>query len=369
MTTTVAGSEELIMLRSSLRMLLERAGGVGRARALRYTDPGWDGSVLQKMAEAGVVSAMVPEAAGGLGLDLVAAGVIAEEIGRTLAPEPVTVSAGLAAGLLWRLVPGHALLAGLLVGDKVVAVAWQERGPRGLAQTIGTRFARGALTGTKSWVMAAAGDALLVVAESERGAVLSLVSPDAQGLTMQACAQADGRSQHEIHFRDTPAEVLAEGPAVTDAMALAETDTVALTAAELTGVSGRALEMTLEFLRTREQFGTPIGAFQAIQHRAVNLVMAQQLAEASVREVLVKMANAAPEERARLASRAKARAGTTATAITREAIQMHGAVGYTDEYDIGLYLNRALVLSAWLGNATYHRRRWFEGSARSTGGL
>jgi len=369
MTSTGAGSEELTMLRSSLRTLLEREGGVGRARALRTTSPGWDGTVMQKMAEAGVISAMVPEDAGGLGLGLVAAGVISEEIGRALAPEPITASAGLAAGLLWRLAPGHALFADLVVGTQVAAVAWQERGQRGVAHSTGTRFERGALTGAKAWVVAAAGDALLVIAQSDGGPVLALAAHDAAGLTREARPQADGSIQHDVRFSATPAETLAEGQVVTDALASAVADTVALAAAELTGISGRALEMTLDFLRTREQFGKPIGAFQAIQHRAVNMVMAQQLAEASVRDVLAKMADAAPDERLRLASRAKSRACTTAKMITRESIQMHGAIGYTDEIDIGLYLNRALVVTAWLGDATYHRRRWFDGAARNKGAL
>jgi alkylation response protein AidB-like acyl-CoA dehydrogenase len=153
--------------------------------------------------------------------------------------------------------------------------------------------------------------------------------------------------------------LLAKGPAVAQALEAAVSDTTALTAAELVGVSAKALEITLNYIRTREQFGQPIGAFQVIQHRAVDMYVAQEVAEAGVRDVLALMdATGILHLRARQASRAKARACTAARKITREAIQLHGAVGYTDEFDIGLFLNRALVLSAWLGDAAYHRRLW-----------
>ena len=174
--------------------------------------------------------------------------------------------------------------------------------------------------------------------------------------------QADGSALGELSFSATPAELLAEGAAVEAALAEAVSDTTALAAAELVGLSGRAFEIVLDYVKTREQFDKPIGAFQVIQHRATDLYVMQEVAHAAVREVLSSMDRAAagPQARARLASRAKARAGVAAKKITRDAVQLHGAVGYTDEFDIGLFLNRALVLSAWLGDDTYHRRLWLD---------
>jgi alkylation response protein AidB-like acyl-CoA dehydrogenase len=121
----------------------------------------------------------------------------------------------------------------------------------------------------------------------------------------------------------------------------------------------RALEMSLDYLRTRVQFGKPIGAFQALQHRAVDLHIQRELASAVLEEALgvLDRSPAAPA-RAAAASRVKARCADAATRITREAIQFHGAIGFTDEFDAGLYLKRALVLTAWLGSATWHRRRY-----------
>jgi alkylation response protein AidB-like acyl-CoA dehydrogenase len=117
--------------------------------------------------------------------------------------------------------------------------------------------------------------------------------------------------------------------------------------------------MTLDYLRTREQFGKPIGSFQALQHRAVDLYIQQELSQVSIDSALAEFRNeAAPARRGMAASRAKARCCDTANRITREAVQMHGAIGFTDEYDVGLYLKRAVVQSAWLGNATQHRRSY-----------
>ncbi len=117
--------------------------------------------------------------------------------------------------------------------------------------------------------------------------------------------------------------------------------------------------MTLEYLCTRRQFDRPIGSFQALQHRAVDLWIQRSLTEAVVAEALKALAEGVPPSvRSRLAARAKARASDAALHVAREAVQMHGAIGFTDEYDLSLYVQRALVLSAWLGNAAQQRRRY-----------
>jgi alkylation response protein AidB-like acyl-CoA dehydrogenase len=121
----------------------------------------------------------------------------------------------------------------------------------------------------------------------------------------------------------------------------------------------RALEMSLDYLRTRVQFGRPIGSFQALQHRAVDLHIHKELASAVLDEAVAALdRDPAAPARAAAASRVKARCADAAAKVTREAIQFHGAIGFTDEFDAGLYLKRALVLSAWLGAASWHRRRY-----------
>lgn len=354
--------EDLRLLRESARTLFERAGGSDRARKLRDSSGGWDADIIRELAEAGVFGVTVPEENGGLGMGLAAGGIIAEEVGRVIAPEPVVVTIGLSLGLLRRLCPDHAKMAELVGGETVLAVAWQERGPNGAPAEASCRFADGRLTGGKAWVVGAIGaQGFLIVAEGDNGPVLVLADAGADGLSVEERRQADGSAMGELSFSGTPAEELASGDAVPDALAEAVSDATALAAAELVGLSDRALEITLDYIKTREQFDKPIGSFQVIQHRAVDLNVMREVAQAAVRETLARMdGETDAKRRARLASRAKARAVTAAKKITRDAIQLHGAVGYTDEFDIGLYLNRALVLSAWLGDDAYHRRLWFE---------
>jgi len=367
MGETAQSDEDLQMLRDSVRTLLERAGGLDRARGARGAAEGWNAGVMQELAEAGVLGVSASETAGGLGMGLPAAGVIAEEVGRVVAPEPVVATVGLVVSLLEQLCPDDALLSQVISGEKSVALAWQERNSAGLSDTINCRFDGTGVTGAKAWVVGfASADVLLVLAESDAGKVLLRLDAKATGVNPQPQRQSDGNALHEITFTGAPASVLAEGGDVSGAMALAAADATALAASELLGVSNTALALTLEYIRTREQFGKPIGSFQVIQHRAVNMQIAQEIAEAGVREALGLMgAETSLDARERLASRAKARACTAANLITREAIRLHGAVGFTDEYDVGLFLNRALVLSAWLGDAAAHRRRWLDATLSS----
>ncbi|MBO9422647.1 acyl-CoA dehydrogenase family protein [Labrenzia sp. R4_2] len=361
--TNTQDQEELRLLRDSVQTLFDRAGGSGRTRKLRDADTGFSKEMIGELAEAGVFGVAVPEENGGLGMGLAAAGVIAEEAGRVLAPEPVVATIGLVTGLLRRLCPDHRLLEMVIAGETVLATAWQERGPTGVAASRSCRYADGKLTGAKAWVGGAVeADGFLVVAEGGDGTVLAYVEAGAAGLSVDGRQQADGSALGELSFSGAAAGCLAEGPDVEAALAGAVNDATALAAAELVGLSGRAFEIVLDYVKTREQFDKPIGAFQVIQHRAVDLHVMQEVAEAGVREALSVMDDTAvdPQMHARQASRAKARAGAAAKKITREAIQLHGAVGYTDEFDIGLYLNRALVLSAWLGDDAYHRRLWLD---------
>ena len=355
--------EDLRLLRESARTLFDRAGGSGRARKLRDAGGGWNPEMVRELAAAGVFGVTVPEEQGGLGMGLAAGGIIAEEAGRVIAPEPVVLTIGLSLGLLRRLCPDHPKIEQIISGETILAVAWQERGPNGAPAVEATcRLVKGQLTGSKAWVAGAPGsDGVLVVAEGPGGPVLVLADAEADGLSVEKRLQADGSSLAELSFSRTPAEQMAEGAAVRDALADAINDATALAAAELVGLCDRAFDIALDYIKTREQFDKPIASFQVIQHRAVDLHVMREIAQAGVREALAQMDRETdPKVRARLASRAKARAVTAAKKITRDAIQLHGAVGYTDEYDIGLYLNRALVLSAWLGDDAYHRRIWFE---------
>lgn len=358
-------NEELALIGDSVRTLFDRAGSLSRTREYRGASPGFDREIWQQMAAAGMLAGAQPFAEDSSYVGLSAMGVIAEEVGRALAPEPFISAAGLSGALLRRL-PGDAAreLGGRLTqGDVLVQVAWQE-GPKSfVSNTPSTAFADGRLSGIKECVpLADDMDNFLVSATGSAGMAICRVEAGTDGVTVEARPQSDGSTLCRVSFTGVeigPTDVLASGEEAGAALAAALDVAVVLTAAELVGVMSAAFEMTLDYLSTREQFGKPIGAFQALQHRAVDMKIQLEIAQAAVRSILGELDAKAGEAPIQLlSSRAKARAGDAALQICRECIQLHGAIGYTDDCDIGLYLNRALTLAAWLGNPVYHRRRY-----------
>jgi alkylation response protein AidB-like acyl-CoA dehydrogenase len=332
-----------------IRMIRDSAGAIAtpddlkRVRALRYSEPGFDRAVWRQMCELGWVALRVPEAAGGSGLGMREYCALAEECGAGLLPEPL-VPCSLAA----RVLTGAALDR-LIAGDTIVIPAWQERA-NSLALHGDTSFRNGRLSGRKVFVpMAAGADAFLVSANG----TLALVARDAVSLTVDRTQ--DGGHYGTLTFDNAPAE-----PIAGDLAEALEEATLA-TAAYLLGVMERAFAMTLTYLKTRQQFGKPIGSFQALAHRAADLKIQVALTRASVEAAAVTLETSyAAAVRRAAVSRAKARASDAAMRVTREAIQMHGGIGYTDEYDVGLYLRKAMVLANLFGSAALHRARYAE---------
>jgi alkylation response protein AidB-like acyl-CoA dehydrogenase len=219
------------------------------------------------------------------------------------------------------------------------------------------------LSGQKRYVAGAAGaDTYVVTARNGATLMLACVDADAAGVSLKLEPLADGRHFGALQLEDVvvPRErVAATDEAAVSAVARAIDQAAVLVSAELYGVMSRALDMSVDYMKTRVQFGRAIGSFQALQHRAVDLYIQQQLASAVLEQALRELdAEPGARERAAIASRVKARCSDAGVRIAREAIQIHGAIGFTDEYDAGLYLKRALVLAAWLGNAVQHRRRY-----------
>jgi alkylation response protein AidB-like acyl-CoA dehydrogenase len=219
------------------------------------------------------------------------------------------------------------------------------------------------LTGTKRFISGSAqADAFLVTARAGESVVLLWVPREAAGARLTLETLADGRAFGTLTLKDVlvpKAQVAASGAAATAALGLAFDHANAIAAAELAGLMDRALEMSVDYLKTRVQFGKPIGSFQALQHRAVDLHIHREVASAVLEESLAALdRRPAATARAIAASRLKARCADAALKITRETIQLHGGIGFTDDYDAGLYLKRAMTLAAWLGGATWHRRRY-----------
>ena len=371
-------SGHLTELADSVADYVARSGGVARMRRLRGTAHEYDPAVWKKWAELGWLGILVPEKYGGLGLGLSEMAVVAEGLARALAPEPLNAVAVLTAGVLVAAeneAVKRELLPRLVAGEVIPVLAWQEDAgnldpdtPRTQAVPIEGGFK---LSGSKRYIAGAAhADAFIVSADTKNEIALFWVPRGTPGVALQIEPIADGRSFSTLVLQDAQLpekHCLSRGRSANEALACALDHAAAISGAELFGVMSRTLEMTLDFLRARVQFGKPIGSFQALQHRAVDLYIQTQLSNAVLEEALLALAhNPDGRTRAALVSRIKARCSEAGLRIAREAIQLHGAMGFTDECDVGLYLKRALVLSAWLGNAGYHRRRYAQLTAGDT---
>jgi alkylation response protein AidB-like acyl-CoA dehydrogenase len=346
-------AEGIRLLRESAAGISPRGGPLGRIRALRDTEAGFDRATLAEMGTLGWLGLRVAEEAGGAGLGVAELCALAEEMGQGLVPEPLVAVAALAAPL----VPEEAVMA----GARILLPAWAEAAHSLDAAGATVAVADGAalrVTGRKRAIpMAAGADGFLVTAREGGALVVALVDRGADGVAVTAEPTVDGGHLGTLSLDHAPARRIADDAAGRIARMLDEA--AVATAAELVGVMDRAFAITLDYLRTREQFGKPIGSFQVLQHRAADLKIQLELARAAVSHAAgVCDAGAPASQRAAAVSLAKARASEAALLITRQAIQLHGGIGYTDEADIGLFLRRAMVLATSFGTVTAHRRRY-----------
>jgi alkylation response protein AidB-like acyl-CoA dehydrogenase len=329
-------------------------GDLSRIRKLRFTLPGYDPAVVTRMGEMGWLAMRVPEEAGGAGMGLAELAALAEALGQGVVPEPLVPLAAISLPLLAE----AGRVAEYAGGSRIALPALADRTGRFDPTEITTAAEANRLTGTKRFIVGGMGaDAFLVSARAGGKVGVWLVEAQATGVTLRAEETADGAAFATLGLENAEGTPLLEDARIPLARALDET--AIATAAELLGVAERAFAITLEYLRTREQFGRKIGSFQALQHRAADLAIQLALARASVEAAVAALdAGAQGSRRAAAASQAKARASDAAMLVTRTAIQLHGGIGYTDEADIGLYLKRAMVLAASFGNATLHRHRY-----------
>jgi alkylation response protein AidB-like acyl-CoA dehydrogenase len=375
MTTTHDSerAEQLTMLRESALSFATKESPLNRARALRRQTPGFDRRFWNALAEQGWTGLLVPEALGGYAQGFAEMAEVVAALATQVAPEPVVpvlVFAGRLLAHTGATELSTRLLTELAEGRTLPAVAWQEdvTGAKDRPGQAATRLERQAdallLNGCKRHVRPGAGaDGYIVSATGTQGLALVWVPADAAGLTLSSQPLADGSyaAQLDLNSVRLPAShLLAEGAAAEAALTRAYDETLVLTSVELLALARGMLSMTQDYLRTRIQFGKPIGSFQSLQHRAVDLLIQQELTASVVTQALALLDDPDGDASARsaMASRVKSRASDAGLQVAREAVQLHGAIGVTDENDIGLYLQRALVLSAWLGNGTQQRRRY-----------
>ena len=358
-------NEDQKMLSKTVASFAKKDSTVERFRKLRDADgDGWSREMWAQMGELGWLGVSFPESVGGFGGGFVEAGIILEQLGKSLVPEPY-LSCAILGGypILLGGTPAQqqAWLAPMIEGKTAVALAWAERRSRFDPTRIETRATQEGsgwrLKGEKTFVLDGhAADQLVVSAQSPDGLALFVVNAaDVQRRTLRLI---DGRRGAHVAL-DVVVDAdrrLAAQPAA-QVLARVLDYAAAATVAEAVGVAQTMLGMTTEYLKTREQFGAKIGSFQALQHRAVEMYVEVELLRSIALEAMVR-ADQDGVERERAISSAKLQLATGATMVSRQAIQLHGGIGVTDEHDIGLFFKRMHALSTIGGDESHHVARY-----------
>lgn len=364
-------TEDQAMLADTARQFMADEGAI--AKQLRHwrdagCKDGFGHALWKQFAELGLTGVLVAEADGGLGMGHVEAGIVLEEIGRNLTPSPFLTSAVMAATALGQAsaeLKGR-YLPGLLNGDSVFAVAIDE-GKKHRPERIAARAERSGngfkLSGTKDFVVHGSSADMLVVAartagadDDDAGITLFAVPRDAAGLSQDAVRLVDSSMATHVRLDNVQLDadaVIGEvdgGRAVLNRVLAAGRVGAA---AESVGVAAGSFDMTTTYLKQRKQFGQLIGEFQALQHRAAHLYSEIEIARAAVIKAQ-QLLDAGSERAELMVSVAKAKAGKAAGLAVREGVQMHGGIGMTDEYDIGLYMKRDRALAEFMGDMFYH---------------
>lgn len=368
-------TEEQEMLRDAARGYLSEHAPISQLRRLRDDDnpDGFDRATWAGMAEMGWTGVLVPEEAGGVGLGFVEAGLIAEEMGRTLTASPFLSSSVMGAVALREF--GSAAQQGdwlgrLAEGRAITALAVDEgrrHDPSSVAVTAERSGNGFRLNGAKTFVVEAhVADALIVSArtsgetDDEAGITLFLVPADATGLTAERTMMVDSRNAGRVMLEDvevTADAVLGEVDQGFAALKRILAAGRATLAAEMSGSAQESLGRSLDYIKERKQFGQIVAGFQALQHRAADLYTEIEMGRSIVLKALQALDAADPDAEL-LVTAAKAKLGRVAQQAAREAIQFHGGVGMTDAVDIGFFLKRVRVAEAWLGDANYHAEQF-----------
>ena len=368
-------TEEETMLRDAARSWAAEKAPVSVLRRIRDKGvmDGWDRDLWAEMGALGWTGVLVPEAHGGSAFGHRAMGLILEALGRTLTPTPLLSTALIGAealNLAGSAEQKAAWLPRIAAGEVTVALAVDERAHHDPLKTSlsAKRDGEGwSLAGAKTFVMDGFAADLFVVAARTAGE-----PGEARGITLFLVeARAKMLSRRRLHLIDSRgwADVILNGVQVGPDAVLGEVDgghdlleqildraRVGL-AAEMLGAATQAFETTLDYLKTRTQFGQVIGTFQALQHRAAKMFTELELTRSCVEAAQDALDSRANDVRA-LASLAKVKANDTLHLISNEMVQMHGGIGMTDAHDAGLYLKRARVAEAAFGSSSWHRDRY-----------
>ena len=370
-------SEEQQLLKDSVERFVREAYAFEIRRKLADGEPGYDEANWRRMAELGWLAVALPEEYGGIGGGPIEVMVIMEGFGAGLVLEPffATVVLGgnaLLAGASEEV--KHELLPKLAAGELKLALAYAERQSRfDLANVETTAKVDGdgwVIDGHKGVVIHAPSADKVVVSARNSGAsrdadgiTLFLVDGGADGLVRRDYPTVDGQRASELTFeavRVDGAAVLGEvGGGLAILQRVAERGIVALLA-EAVGCMQVLLDTTNEYLKTRVQFGQPIGKFQVLQHRMVDMFMNVEEARSMAYMATMKIDEEDPRERARPVSAGKVQIGKSGRFVGQQPVQLHGGMGMTDELNVGHYFKRLTMIDTMLGNQDHHLRRYGE---------
>jgi alkylation response protein AidB-like acyl-CoA dehydrogenase len=367
-------STEQEELRESVHRFLAERAPLTKVRELMETADGTDPDVWrQASAQLGLPGIAVPEEYGGAGFSFAEQAIVLEELGAALFTGPYLASAVLAATALLASDDTEAkkdLLPGIAAGETVATLAFTEDGGSWDPASIRLAAAKNAaakttgngwrLDGHKSFVLDGhAADLILVVAATGTDGELSLfaVAGTADGLTRRPLPTLDQtRKLARLEFDHTPARLVGEAGAARAVLDHTLDVAAIALAAEQLGGAQRALDMAVAYAKVRQQFGRPIGSFQAIKHRCADLLLEVESLRSAVGYAAAAVAAGSTEVPV-LASLLKAYASEVYSRVAGENIQIHGGIGFTWEHDAHLYLKRAKASELFLGDAVYHRER------------
>jgi len=360
-------SEEQQLLKDSAKLLLSENAPISALRAMRDAGEDHMPELWSKMSEAGWPGIVIPDAYSGLEFGYVGAGVVLEEMGRTLALSPFLSSAVVAATLINQLgseQQKEKYLPGIASGDLTAVLAADETGYFDLSSIEAKATASGddfVLSGNKRGVIDGHNaDLLLIVTDGDEGPSVFMVESGASGVSCETRLIIDSQRAADITLNSVTVSgdaLLGSIGGASDAIEFTIDVAAACSAAEMLGISIETFERTVGYLKEREQFGSKIGTFQGLQHRAAQLFAEIEVSKSAVLAALQAL-DADSEKRSVLASMAKAKCSKVVRNATEEGVQMHGGIGMTDEFDIGFFMKRAAVCRQAYGDYHFHADRF-----------
>ena len=368
-------NEEQQSLKDIAREFLQNNAPITHFREIRdsQNELGYDKSLWKEMVNLGWSGILIPEEYGGFDFGMVGMGSILEEAGKTLTPSPLFSTGVLGASLLTlggSDTQKQTYLPQIVEGALTTALALEEgnrHAPHFIQTEAKKKDGKFVISGSKNFVIDGHSSKLLMVVARTEGSIddasgitIFLVDPEEQGVEITKTIMVDSRNAANIEFNNVSVSsdnILGEENNGASLLELVLDRAQIAISAEMLGNASQAFDLTLQYLKERKQFGAVIGTFQALQHRAAEMYSELELTKSSI----IAACNAVDDnsnDLRRMASLAKFKSGETNHLITNEAVQMHGGVGVTDEYDVGLFMKRARVTEQIFGNSEYHIDRY-----------